>query len=44
VLRIVRESRRSNGRDHVHALRVDVSTARTLDCYRSLGAPAPEVA
>jgi glycosyltransferase involved in cell wall biosynthesis len=44
VLRIVREGRRSNGRDHIHALRVDVATARTLDCYRSLGAPASDVA
>jgi glycosyltransferase involved in cell wall biosynthesis len=37
IVRILRDGRRSNGREHVSALRVEVSTAKTLECYRSLG-------
>ncbi len=38
---ILRQGRRSNGRERIAPLRAAVATARTLECYRSLGAPAP---
>lgn len=41
IVRILRERRRSNGRDRIGPLRLEASTARTLACYRSLGVPVP---
>jgi hypothetical protein len=37
VLSIARTGARVNGRDRSHALSVEVASARTLECYRSLG-------
>jgi glycosyltransferase involved in cell wall biosynthesis len=37
IVRLLRDGRRSNGREHAGALRVEVATAKLLDCYRSLG-------
>jgi hypothetical protein len=38
IVRCLRPRRRSNGRDRIAPLRVEEATARTLACYRSLGA------
>jgi glycosyltransferase involved in cell wall biosynthesis len=42
IVRILRERRRSNGRDRIGPLRLEAATARTLACYRSLGVPVPD--
>jgi glycosyltransferase involved in cell wall biosynthesis len=39
VVRILREPRRSNGQQRIPPLQLEVTTAKTLACYRSLGAP-----
>jgi glycosyltransferase involved in cell wall biosynthesis len=42
IVRILRDGRRSNGREQLHRLGIDTATARTIDCYRSVGAPSLE--
>jgi glycosyltransferase involved in cell wall biosynthesis len=41
IVRVLRDGRRSNGRDLIARLSLDATTARTLECYRSLGLPVP---
>jgi glycosyltransferase involved in cell wall biosynthesis len=41
IVRLIREGRRSNGRESIGPFRVEASTEKTLACYRTLGVRLP---